>query len=146
MDISSSYNLVKALHIIFMTTWMAGLFYLPRIFVYHSETKKNTRQYKTFNTMERKLYNYIMNPSLVGTWVFGILLTLITDSYQAIWINLKLVLIFFLTLFHIYCGKNIQTFKKGQNNHSGKFFRMINEIPTILFIAIIFIVIFKPFN
>ena len=115
MDLGAIYNLLKVFHLIFMTTWMAGLFYLPRIFVYHSDVKKGTQQYKTFNIMEKKLYKYIMNPSLIGTWIFGILLIKITNSHLETWLNIKLILLFFMTGFHIYCGKVVQAFEKEQN-------------------------------
>lgn len=144
MDIS--YNLVKFLHLIFMTTWMAGLFYLPRIFVYHSSAKIKTDKYDTFTIMEKKLFKYIMTPSLVLTWVLGLALAILIEVHSEIWFSIKFVLVFFLTLYHIYCGKIVVNFEKLQNKKSANFFRVFNEIPTILFILVVFLVIFKPFN
>ncbi len=144
MDINTKYNLVKAFHLIFFTTWMAGLFYLPRIFVYHSDEKENSKQYKTFLVMENKLYKYIMNPSLIGTWVFGIILTVLTESYLYLWFNIKFLCVSLLTIFHIYCGKLNKEFMIGNNTKTSRYFRVINEIPTVLFILIIYSVIFKP--
>ena len=144
MDIQTKYNIFKALHLIFFTTWMAGLFYLPRIFVYHAEEAVKTKQYATFSTMERKLYKYIMNPSLVGTWVFGIILTVITEAHVYVWFIIKFFCVCLLTVFHVYCGKIRKEFEMGNNSKTSKYYRIINEIPTILFILIIYAVIFKP--
>ena len=121
-----------------MTTWMAGLFYLPRLFVYHSLAKKNSDQYQTFIVMEKKLYRYIMNPSLILTWFFGITLIYVTESFGEIWLIVKFILVTILTVFHIYCGKVISKFIKKENTSEDKYYRTINEIPTIIFIVIIF--------
>tara|TARA_B100001057_G_scaffold427854_1_gene452851 strand:- start:211 stop:657 length:447 start_codon:yes stop_codon:yes gene_type:complete len=144
MEITTIYNLLKSFHIISMTTWMAGLFYLPRLFVYHSSTKKDSNQYQTFIVMERKLFLYIMNPSLILTWLLGTALIYITNSFDEIWLSVKIILVMFLTVFHIYCGKVIKIFKKKENTKKEKYYRVINEIPTIIFITIIFLVVFKP--
>ena len=146
MDIESLYNLIKTLHIIFMTTWMAGLFYLPRLFVYHALSVKESDMYTTLITMERKLFNYIMNPSLILTWVLGIWLVQITKNFQESWLIAKVLLVFLLTIFHGYCGKVKNEFSKYQNMKSHKFYRIINEIPTVIFILIVILVVFKPFN
>ena len=144
MDIQTKYNILKSLHLIFFTTWMAGLFYLPRIFVYHAEESIKTKQYATFTTMERKLYKYIMNPSLIGTWVFGITLTILTEAHVYLWFSIKFICVCLLTVFHIYCGKIRKEFEICNNSKTSKYYRIINEIPTILFILIIYAVIFKP--
>ena len=144
MDLGAIYNLLKVFHLIFMTTWMAGLFYLPRIFVYHAQESIKTKQYATFTTMERKLYKYIMNPSLVGTWIFGIILTVLTEAHVYIWFVIKFLCVCLLTAFHVYCGKIRKEFEIGNNSKTSKYYRIINEIPTILFILIIYAVIFKP--
>ena len=146
MDIESLYNLIKTFHIIFMTTWMAGLFYLPRLFVYHASSMKESDMYTTLITMERKLFNYIMNPSLILTWVLGIWLVQITKNFQESWLIVKVLLVFLLTIFHGYCGKVKNEFSKYQNMKSHKFYRIINEIPTIIFTLIVILVVFKPFN
>ncbi len=146
MDIESLYNLIKTLHIVFMTTWMAGLFYLPRLFVYHALSKKKSDMYITFIIMERKLFNYIMNPSLILTWVLGIWLVQITKSSQEPWLIAKVLLVFLLTIFHGYCGKVKNEFSRYRNIKSHKFYRIVNEIPTVIFIFIVILVVFKPFN
>ena len=138
------YNLLKFFHIIFITTWMAGLFYLPRIFVYHSKAQINSQQYKTFLTMEQKLMKYIMNPSLIFSWIFGILLTINLEIQNELWLNIKFLMVFLMSVFHMYCAKLRKIFEKGENKNTEKFFRGINEIPTILFIIIVFLVVFKP--
>ena len=141
-----AYNFIKALHIIFFTTWMAGLFYLPRIFVYHSNAKKNSSEYKVFVIMEKKLLLYIMNPSMILTWILGLLLILNIQEYNTNWFTIKLVLVFLMSVFHIYCAKIRRDFEKKRNKKSHKFYRLINEAPTVLFFLIVFTVIFKPFN
>ena len=138
------YNLLKFFHIVFFTTWMAGLFYLPRLYVYHSGTKANSPEYKIFITMERKLMKYIMNPSMILTWFFGILLVLYLEVYNQLWLNLKFVLVFLISVFHMYCAKIRKSFERNINKKDAKFYRWINEVPTILFILIVFLVVFKP--
>ena len=142
----NSYLLFKSLHLIAVISWMAGLLYLPRIFVYHVENLKDKNTSSTFKTMERKLYFYIMMPAMILTWIFGLILisSLGFEVLSAIWIKLKLSLVVLLTLYHFYLSKLLDDFKVDQNTKSSKFFRIINEVPTILLILIVFIVIFKP--
>ena len=141
MDIDI-YKTAKALHIIFFTTWMAGLFYLPRLFVYHCQVKIKTLEYKRFVIMEKKLLKYIMNPSLILTWIIGIILVISIEP--ALWLNIKIICIVFMSAFHMYCGKVRRIFENNNNNKSENFYRYINEIPTVLFILIVFLAIFKP--
>ena len=142
----SAYLTFKALHLIAVISWMAGLLYLPRIFVYHAETKENKGQSETFKLMEKRLYFYIMNPAMILSWVFGILLI----HYQGIitleflWMKIKLGLVIILTSYHFYLLAVLKDFQIDSNTKSSKFFRIINEVPTILLIIIIFVVIFKP--
>ena len=143
MEVNINYNIIKSLHIISMTTWMAGLFYLPRLFVYHSQCDKNGTQDLTFRIMEKKLYKYIMSPSLVITWVCGLVLTNLYNTIE-FWLLIKFILVLILTFFHIYCGNIIKVFNKGENKKKDKYYRIFNEVPTILFIFIIFLVVFKP--
>ena len=138
------YNLFKFFHIVFFTTWMAGLFYLPRLYVYHSGIKRESPEYKIFITMEKKLMKYIMNPSMVLTWLFGILLVLHLEIYNQVWLNLKFVLVFLMSVFHMYCAKIRKNFENKINRKDEKFFRWINEVPTILFLLIVFLVVFQP--
>ena len=138
------YNIFKFFHIVFITTWMAGLFYIPRLFVYHSKAEIGSKEYKTFITMEQKLMKYIMNPSLIFSWVFGIILTINLEVQNELWLNLKFVAVFFLSAFHMYCARIRKVFESGQNKKSDKYYRWINEVPTILFLVIVFLVVFKP--
>ncbi len=140
------YLLFKSLHLIAVISWMAGLLYLPRIFVYHSETKDNEEQKKTFEVMERKLFNYIMTPAMILTWVFGIFLIHIVglSIFFEFWMQIKGLLILILTYYHFYLGRCVRIFASAQNNRSSKFYRIINEVPTVLLIIIIFLVVFKP--
>ena len=139
------YLLFKALHLISVISWMAGLLYLPRIFVYHSESI-NVPQKETFKTMERKLYNFIMMPAMLLSWLFGILLihTLGFSVFSELRKQIKTVAILILTHYHFYLGKQIRLFASEENTKSSKFFRIINEIPTILLIFIVIVVVFKP--
>ncbi len=141
-----SYNLLKALHIIFFTTWMAGLFYLPRLFVYHSSAKINSSEYKTFVIMEKKLFFFIMNPSMIFTWIAGICLIYINDYSSSLWLNLKIIMVVLMSSFHMYCARIRKNFANKLNLKNENFYRLINEIPTILFLIIVFLVVFKPFN
>ena len=143
----NTYLLFKSLHLISIISWMAGLLYLPRIFVYHAETKeKNEEQNKTFKTMEKKLYNYIMMPAMFLSFLFGILLihSLGFSIFSELWMQIKLLLIAALTHYHFYLGKCVGLFASDQNVKSSKFYRIINEVPTFLLIIIIFLVVFKP--
>ena len=125
---------------------MAGLLYLPRIFVYHAENIDDNNISEVFKVMERKLYFYIMTPAMILSWVFGLLL-IHSIGFQQLgqtWMILKIVFVILLTTYHFYLGKTLNNFKIDQNNRSHKFYRLINEIPTILLILIVFVVIFKP--
>jgi len=141
-----SYLFFKSLHLIAVISWMAGLLYLPRIFVYHVENFKDKNISLVFKTMERKLYFYIMMPAMTLTWIFGLILisNLGFEILSTLWVKLKLLLVILLTLYHFYLLKLLSDFKLDQNAKSSKFFRIINEVPTILLILIVFIVVFKP--
>ncbi|NQW07820.1 MAG: protoporphyrinogen oxidase HemJ [Candidatus Pelagibacter sp.] len=142
----NSYLLFKSLHLIAVISWMAGLLYLPRIFVYHVENFKYETSSSIFKTMERKLFFYIMTPAMILSWVFGLILISIIgfDIFFTLWIKLKLLFVVLLTLYHFYLSKLLGDFNLDQNTKSSRFFRIINEVPTILLILIVFIVIFKP--
>ena len=140
------YLLFKFLHLISVISWMAGLLYLPRIFVYHAENSDDRKISDVFKIMEKKLYFYIMTPAMILSWIFGLLL-IHSIGFQQLgqtWMVLKIIFVIFLTLYHFYLGKTLNQFKFDQNTHSHKFYRLINEIPTILLILIVFVVIFKP--
>ncbi len=142
----NSYLLFKSLHLIAVISWMAGLLYLPRIFVYHTENNSEEKVSEIFKVMEKKLYFYIMTPAMTLSWLFGLLL-IHSIGFQQLgqtWMLLKLLFVVILTLYHFYLGKLLGQFKTDINQHSHKFYRYINEIPTVLLILIIFVVIFKP--
>ena len=140
------YLLFKSLHLISVISWMAGLLYLPRIFVYHSENNSEIKTSEIFKIMEKKLYFYIMTPAMALSWIFGLLL-IHTIGFQQLaqtWLILKIIFVVILTVYHFYLGDMLNQFKLDQNKRSHKFYRYINEIPTILLILIVFVVIFKP--
>ena len=140
------YLLFKSLHLIAVISWMAGLLYLPRIFVYHVENFEKKQTTEVFEIMEKRLFNYIMRPAMVLSWLLGIILILIIgiDTFSLLWLQIKLILVFSLSIYNEYLGKCVKLLKLGENKKSAKFYRIINEIPTVLLIFIVFIVIFKP--
>jgi|TARA_B100001971_G_scaffold66051_1_gene60807 putative membrane protein len=140
------YLLFKSLHLIAVVSWMAGLLYLPRIFVYHVENIEKKESIEIFKVMEKKLYFYIMYPAMVFSWVFGLILISIIgfSSLGFLWLKMKLLFVVLLTIYHFYLGIFLNKLKEDTNNTTSKFFRIINELPTILLILIVFIVIFKP--
>ena len=139
------YLLFKSLHLIAVISWMAGLLYLPRIFVYHSEAKHESQR-SIFKTMERRLYNYIMMPAMLLSWLFGLLLihSLGFSVFLELWMQIKIILVVILTYYHFTLGKYLNDFTLNNNQKTPKFFRIYNEIPTIILIVVIFVVIFKP--
>ena len=139
------YLTFKALHLIAIISWMAGLLYLPRIFVYHAETK-NIEVSETFKIMERRLFVYIMNPAMILSWLFGLILihSIGLQSFKEFWLVAKLILVIALTFYHFFLFSCLKKFSINENNYQPKFFRIINEVPTILLIAVIFLVVFKP--
>ena len=139
------YLLFKALHLISVISWMAGLLYLPRIFVYHSEVSHEPQK-KVFKTMERKLYNYIMMPAMLLSWIFGILLihSLGINVFSELWMQIKIISVIILTYYHFMLGKYLNDFALDINRKSSKFYRIINEVPTIILIVVVFVVVFKP--
>ena len=139
------YLLFKSLHLISVISWMAGLLYLPRIFVYHSDAEDSSQK-KVFKIMERRLYNYIMMPAMLLTWLFGVLLihSLGITVFSELWMQVKTILVVILTIYHFSLGKYLNEFAIDNNQKSSKFFRIFNEIPTIILIIVIFVVIFKP--
>ena len=145
----NTYLLFKSSHLIAVISWMAGLLYLPRIFVYHSEVITNNKSedlMSTFKIMERRLFIYIMNPAMIASWIFGILLihTIGMDNFSFLWLQLKLIFVIILTIYHFFLFQCLKKFAANNNSHSSKFYRIINEIPTAILIAIVFIIVFKP--
>ena len=140
------YLLFKSLHLIAVISWMAGLLYLPRIFVYHVENYQKKEATEIFEIMEKRLFNYIMRPAMLLSWLLGIILILNIgiEAFSFLWLQIKLILVFLLSVYNEFLGKCIKLLKIGENKKSAKFYRIINEIPTILLILIVFVVIFKP--
>ena len=140
------YLLFKSLHLISIISWMAGLLYLPRLFVYHAETVNNEEKKETFKLMEKRLYLYIMNPAMFFSWLFGILLihSIGFESFAYLWLQLKIVLVLLLSFYHYFLFRCLKSLSWGHNKYPSKFYRIINEVPTILLISIIFVVVFKP--
>ena len=142
----NSYFLFKSLHLIAVFSWMAGLLYLPRIFVYHVENKEKKEATEIFEVMEKRLFFYIMRPAMIFTWIFGLILIYLNgiEIFFQLWIQIKIVLVVLLSVYNDYLGKCLRSLKNNTNTRSSKFFRIINEIPTVLLIFIVFVVIFKP--
>ncbi|MDB2652519.1 protoporphyrinogen oxidase HemJ [Candidatus Pelagibacter bacterium] len=142
----NSYLLFKSLHLIAVVSWMAGLLYLPRIFVYHVENKEKKEATNIFEVMEKKLFYYIMRPAMIFTWIFGLVLIYLNgiEIFSQLWMQIKIVLVLLLSAYNDYLGKCLVALKNDSNTKSSKFFRIINEVPTIMLILIVFFVIFKP--
>ena len=142
----NSYLLFKSLHLIAVVSWMAGLLYLPRIFVYHVENKEKKDATDIFEVMEKRLFYYIMRPAMIFSWVFGLILIYLNgiEIFSQLWMQLKIVLVILLSAYNDYLGKCLLSLKNNTNIRSAKFFRIINEIPTVMLIFIVFLVIFKP--
>ena len=140
------YLLFKSLHVIAVISWMAGLLYLPRIFVYHVENKEKKEATEIFEVMEKRLYFYIMRPAMILSWVFGLVIIYLNgiEIFSQIWFQIKIVLVIILTGYNDYLGRCIVTLGNSTNIKSAKFFRIINEIPTVILIIVVFLAIFKP--
>ena len=140
------YLLFKSLHLIAVVSWMAGLLYLPRIFVYHVENKEKKIITDVFEVMEKRLFYYIMRPAMILTWVFGLILIHLNgiEIFSQIWMQIKIVMVIILSVYNDYLGRCLVNLKNFTNTKSAKFFRIINEIPTIILIIVVFLAIFKP--
>ena len=140
------YLLFKSLHLISAISWMAGLLYLPRIFVYHAETLNNEEKKETFRLMEKRLFFYIMNPAMILSWLFGVLLihSIGIENLSQFWLQLKLGMVLILSSYHFFLFQCLKNFSENNSKYSPKFYRIINEVPTLLLIGIIFVVVFKP--
>ena len=142
----NAYLLFKSLHLIAVISWMAGLLYLPRIFVYHVENKEKKEATDIFELMEKRLFFYIMRPAMFLSWVFGLILIYINgvEIFLQLWFQIKFVLMIFLSGYNEYLGKCFVTLRNSTNTRSSKFFRIINEVPTVILIIVVFLAIFKP--
>jgi putative membrane protein len=145
--LSEAHLWIKSLHIVSMVAWMAGLLYLPRLYVYHSLAPVGSDQSETFKIMERRLQRGIMTPAMLATWGFGLLLagTPGVVDWRRDWIWAKLALVIGLTVFHIALARWRGAFSTDRNPYSARFFRMVNELPTLALIAIVLLVVVKPF-
>ena len=136
------FNIIKTIHILSFISWMAGLLYLPRIFVYHSKKNINQETSNNFKIMEKRLFNFICTPAAIVTWISGLSLSYHVGFES--WLMLKIFMVILLTFFHISCGILLKAFQKESNSRSEKFFRIYNEVPTIILILIVILVVFKP--
>ena len=139
------YEWLKAFHIIALIAWMAGMFYLPRLFVYHAAADVGSIQSETFKVMERRLLRAIMTPAMIATWLFGLWLAYKGGWFKAPWLHAKLLLVILLSGVHGMLSRHVKDFAADKRRKSAKFFRIINEIPTVLMILIVLLVVLKPF-
>ncbi|MDJ0950041.1 MAG: protoporphyrinogen oxidase HemJ [Alphaproteobacteria bacterium] len=140
-----SYVWVLALHVISVIAWMAGLLYLPRLFVYHAEATPGSEMSETFKVMERRLLRVIMNPAMIGVWIFGIWNLVLGEWWREPWMHAKLTLVVILTVYHHLLARWRKDFAEDRNTRSAKFYRMTNEVPTVIMIGIVILVLVKPF-
>lgn len=143
LEFYSTYNWVKILHISFMVAWMAGLLYLPRLFVYHKENESESKITAVFTVMERRLYYYIMNPAMVLVWCSGLYLGYVLGFDT--WLIVKITLVLILTIYHTLLGIHLKEFRNNKQKLSSKYFRIINEVPFLILVFILILVIMKPF-
>ena len=139
------YLWIKALHIIAVVSWMAGMLYLPRLFVYHAVAAPGSAPSETFKVMERRLLNFIMTPAMAVSWILGLILMIQTQAMGAGWFHAKFALLIVMSALHGLLSRYVADFARDQNRHTHKFFRIVNEIPTVLMIAIVILAVVKPF-
>jgi protoporphyrinogen IX oxidase len=139
------YVWLKAFHVIAIIAWMAGMLYLPRLFVYHCEAEPHSRQSETFKVMERRLLNVITTPAMAASWVLGLWLAWTSGSYVVGWLQAKVVLVLALSALHGFFVRCVRDFALDQNRHSQRFYRIINEVSTVLLIGIVILAVVKPF-
>ncbi|MGE7370518.1 protoporphyrinogen oxidase HemJ [Neorhizobium sp. NPDC001467] len=139
------YLWIKALHVIAVISWMAGLLYLPRLFIYHTDAPIGSEQSQTFKMMEQRLYKVIMNPAMMLTWGLGLYLAWTVYGFQGGWLHAKIAMVFFLTVVHVMFGRSMRRFAEDGPRKTARYWRLVNEIPTVLMIAIVILVVVKPF-
>ena len=139
------YLWIKALHIIAVIAWMAGMLYLPRLFVYHAEAPKLSAMSETFKVMERRLLKAIVNPAMIVVFVTGFILAYITGYWRDPWLQIKFALVLGLAALHGFFARQVKFFAKDENRRSSRFFRILNEVPTVLMVLIVILVVIKPF-
>jgi putative membrane protein len=139
------YLWLKALHIISVIAWMAAMFYLPRLFVYHAEAGPGTPQSETFKVMERRLLKAIMTPAMISSWIFGLWVAYEGGFFSSGWLHAKLMLVFVMSGLHGYLARCVRQFAADANTHSSRHYRIVNEVPTVLMVLIVILVVIKPF-
>ena len=140
----TAYLWMKAIHIMAVIAWMAGIFYLPRLFVYHAGSKPNSDASETFKVMERRLYSAIMTPAMIATWLAGLALATSGHFWADHWLSAKLVLVIAMTALHVWLGRRVRDFSADRNRFSSRLYRMVNELPTLLVIGIVILVVVRP--
>jgi protoporphyrinogen IX oxidase len=136
---------IKAIHVIAVIAWMAGMLYLPRLFVYHADAPPGSAMSETFKVMERRLLKAIVNPSMVAVFLSGLILAYVTGYWQSSWLHAKFILVLGLAALHGYFTRTVRMFARDSNRQSARFFRILNEIPTVLMVLIVLLVVLKPF-
>ena len=136
---------IKALHVLAVISWMAAILYLPRLFVYHADAERGSKASETFKLMERRLLKAIMNPAMIVTWLTGLYIAWAFDFFRAPWLHAKLTLVFLMSAVHGYLSGRVRAFAEDRNDKSARFYRVVNEIPTVLMIGIVILVVVKPF-
>ena len=145
MFLSNGILWIKALHVISVIAWMSGMFYLPRLFVYHTETQPGSAESERFKVMERRLLRAIINPSMIATWVFGLTLAYLTAAYKEHWLQMKFLLVIAMSGLHGYFAGRVKAFAQDRNDKPARFYRILNEVPPILMVFIVILVIVQPF-
>jgi len=144
--LSNYIDWIKAFHVIAVIAWMSGLLYLPRLFVYHTETKPGSENSERFKVMERKLLKGIMNPAMIAVWILGPLLAWLTGTYLDIWLQIKFILVIALSGVHGFCVRYWRDFANDRNTRTARFYRILNEVPALLMAFIVILVIVQPFS
>ena len=139
------YLVIKSLHIVSLISWMAGMLYLPRLYVYHADCTRGSEASEMLKTMERRLLRFIINPAMIATFLFGFLLLMQPEIFASGWLHIKLVLLIFLVVFHIMCARWRKDFAADRNTKTAKYFRVANEVPTLIMIVIVLLAVTKPF-
>ena len=145
MFLSNHIDWIKAFHVISVIAWMSGMFYLPRLFVYHTETTPGSAESERFKVMEQRLLKIIVNPAMVATWVFGLTLAIVTGAYEEHWLQVKFVLVVLMSGLHGYFAGRVRAFAQDLNDKPARFYRILNEVPPLLMVFIVILVIVQPF-
>lgn len=140
-----AYDWVKAFHVVAVIAWMAGIFYLPRLFVYHADSETGSDKSETFKVMERRLYNAIMTPAMIATWLAGLALATSAHLWTTPWFLAKVAFVILMTTFHVWLGRRLRDFAADANTRPARTYRIANELPTLLVIVIVILVIVRPF-